>query len=81
MKIEELEKIATENDYVKNGNKLQFIRKLDRTGFLSNSITIIPNKKDCVLLDIKYCDKKDIKTIKAAVKIAETALKNRGLKS
>lgn len=79
MKIEEFEKIARDNEYVKNRNKLQYIRKLDLTGFLSNSITIIPNKKDCISLDINYCDKKDIKVIKAAVKVAKTALKNRGL--
>ena len=63
----------------KKGNKLRFIRKFNPSGFASNAITIIPNAKDCILLNIKYCDKKDIKTIKAAVKVAETALKNRGL--
>ena len=77
MKIEEFEQIAKENDYVRNGNKLQYIRQFDPNGFATNSIAIIPDVKDCISLNIKFCDKKDIKVIKAAVKVAETALKNR----
>ena len=81
MKISELKRIATENNYElkeeKETEQITLEREVTFDGFISNVITISSAIKDLIFIKSKYCDNKDIKIIKAAVEFAETPIPDR----
>lgn len=76
MKINELKRIAAENDYeLKESLEYETIslaRKISLDGLISNYITINSNAENQVFIGNLHCDKKDLNMIKAAVEFAET---------
>lgn len=81
MKINELKRIAEENDYElkeeKEVEQITLERKVTFDGFVSNVITINSIMKNLIFIESKHCDDKDIKMIKASVKFAETPIDER----
>lgn len=80
MKVDELKKIAKENDYklenVKDYEEIILERKVSFDGFISNVITI-RSMENLIFIKNKYCDEKDLNMIKASVKFAETPIEER----
>lgn len=77
MKINELKRIAEENDYELT-ECLEQYELVRRSGFLSQRITIGKARANGLWISIKsLCDDKDAKMIKAAVEFAETPLEDR----
>lgn len=80
MKVDELKKIAKENDYklenVKDYEEIILERKVSFDGFISNVITI-RSMENLIFIKNKYCDEKDLNMIKASVKFAEDPLEER----
>lgn len=77
MRINELEKIARENEYelTKCLEQYEFVR---RSKILYHRITIGKVRANRLWISIKvWCDDKDFKMIKAAVKFAETPIEER----
>lgn len=80
MKINELKRIAKENDYaymhtINSSDDLNYDRYIltRKTGaYGENNITIHGLKANKILIDNGYCDVNDWKMIKAAVEFAET---------
>lgn len=81
MRIDELKRIAKENDYelekLKDYEEIVLIRKVSVDGFLANFITISLNFENQIFVKIIHCDDKDFNMIKAAVEFAETPIEDR----
>ena len=83
MKIDELKRIAKENDYKLENkhnqleHKLEFRRNAGGLESILNQIAIREGIENCIFFDINYCDEKDFNMIKAAVEFAETPLEDR----
>lgn len=81
MRIEELKRIAKENDYVFNESleykTITLTREISVDGFITNHITINSNTENQVFIENGFCDDKDLNMIKAAVEFAETPIKER----
>ena len=81
MRIDELKRIAKENDYelekLKDYEEIVLIRKVSVDGFLANFITISLNFENQIFVKIIHCDDKDFNMIKAAVEFAETPPEDR----
>lgn len=81
MKINELKKIAKENDYelekMHGYAEVVFTRRVSIDGFMSNAITISLDRKAKVFIENFHCDDKDFNMIKAAVAFAETPPEDR----
>lgn len=76
MRINELKKIAEENDYIYRGTRRKFydfIRDSDGALILINRF----NVNDIRFLDIDWCLETDLKMIKAAIEFAETPITER----
>lgn len=82
MKIDELERIAEENDYVFNESleykTITLTREISVDGFITNHITINSNAENQVFIENGFCDDKDFNMFKAAVEFAETPISERG---
>ena len=75
MKINELKRIAEENEYELTKDDIHY--KLTRQDF-DNNITINNLSKNRLCISIPFvCDKRDFNVIKAAVEFAETPLEDR----
>lgn len=77
MRINELKRIAEENDYIYCGirNKsYDFRRDSDGALIMINQF----NVNDIRFLDIDWCFETDLKMIKAAIEFAETPIAERG---
>ncbi len=81
MKIDELKKIAEENDYEfyesLEYKTITLTREISVDGFITNHITINSITKNQVFIGNGHCDKKDLNMIKAAVEFAETPPEDR----
>ena len=84
MKINELKRIAEENEYKQLENKhnqlkdeLEFRRNAGELENIVNRIAIREGIENRIFFDINYCDEKDFNMIKAAVEFAETPLEDR----
>lgn len=81
MKIDELKKIAEENDYEfyesLEYKTITLTREISVDGFITNHITINSNTENQVFIGNGHCDEKDINMIKAAVELAETPPEDR----
>ena len=83
MKINELKRIAKENDYKLENkhnqleHKLEFRRNAGGLENILNQIAIREGIENRIFFDINYCDEKDFNMIKAAVEFAETPLEDR----
>lgn len=76
MRIDELKRIAEENDY-KFYKSLEYktitlTREISVDGFITNHITINSITKNQVFIGNGHCDEKDLNMIKASVEFAET---------
>lgn len=82
MKIDELKKIAEENDYEfyesLEYKTITLTREISVDGFITNHITINSKTENQVFIGNGHCDEKDLNMIKAAVKFAETPPEDRG---
>ena len=83
MKLNELKRIAEENDYKLENkhnqleHKLEFRRNAGGLENILNQIAIREGIENRIFFDINYCDEKDFNMIKAAVEFAETPLEDR----
>ena len=83
MRIDELKRIAKENDYKLENkhnqleHKLEFRRNAGGLENIVNQIAIREGIENRIFFDINYCDEKDFNMIKAAVEFAETPVKDR----
>lgn len=81
MKIDELKKIAEENDYEfyesLEYKTITLTREISVDGFITNHITINSNTENQVFIGNGHCDEKDLNMIKAAVELAETPPEDR----
>lgn len=76
MRIDELKRIAKENDYIYLGTRRKshdFIRDSDGALILINQF----NVNDIRFIDIDWCLGTDLKMIKAAIEFAETPITER----
>ena len=82
MKINELKRIADENDYELSESleheTISLARKISLDGLILNCITINSNAENQVFIENLHCDKKDLNMIKAAIEFAETPIPDRG---
>lgn len=77
MRINELKKIAEENDYIYLGTKFKshdFIRDSDGALISINQF----NVNDIRFFEIDWCLETDLKMIKASIEFAETPVDERG---
>lgn len=81
MKIDELKRIAKENEYTikkYDGFKVyKLVRKVGEYNVVVNSISIDADIRNLLFLNTIYCDEKDLNMIKAAVEFAETPIEDR----
>lgn len=81
MKINELKRIAEENDYklekLNDRKEIILTRRVSIDGFLANFITISLDFENQIWIKNINCSKKDITMIKAAVEFVETPLEDR----
>ena len=83
MKIDELKRIAKENDYKLENKHNQLEHKLEfrrNTGGLEdilNQIAIREGIENRIFFNINYCNEKDLNMIKASIEYAETPLEDR----
>ena len=82
MRIDELERIAEENDYEfyesLEYKTITLTREISVDGFITNHITINSNTENQVFIENVHCDEKDLKMIKASIEFAETPPEDRG---
>lgn len=81
MRIDELKRIAKENDYEfyesLEYKTITLTRKISEDGFITNQITINSNTENHVFIENVHSDEKDLNMIKASIKFAETPLTER----
>lgn len=84
MRIDELKRIAEENDYKQLENKhkqfehkLEFRRNTGGLGNIVNQIAIREEVENRIFFNINYCDEKDLNMIKASIELAETPPEDR----
>lgn len=81
MKIDELKRIAKENEYtIKKYDEFKvykLVRKVGEYNVVVNSISIDADIRNLLFLNTIYCDEKDLNMIKAAIKFAETPIDER----
>ena len=83
MRIDELKKIATENDYKLENkhnqleHKLEFRRNAGVLANIVNQIAIREGVENRIFFNINYCNEKDLNMIKASLEYAETPLEDR----
>lgn len=81
MRIDELKRIAEENDYklekLNDRKEIILTRRVSVDGFLANFITISLDFDNQIWIKNINCSEKDLKTIKAAVEFAETPPEDR----
>src|SRR5574344_1619991 len=84
MKIDELKRIAEENDYEQLENKhnqlkhqLEFRRNAGGLENIVNRIAIREGIENRIFFSINYCNEKDLNMIKATIKYAETPVEDR----
>lgn len=82
MRIDELKRIAEENDYEfyesLEYKSISLARKISLDGLISNQISINSNAENQVFIENRHCDKKDLNMIKAAITFTETPIAERG---
>lgn len=82
MRIDELKRIAKENDYtIRLDNELReykLIRKIDKDNIVVNFMIIGTDIKDRLFINTIYSDEKDFNMIKASIRFAETPIGDRG---
>ena len=83
MRIDELKRIAEENDYEfyesLDYKTITLTREISVDGFITNHISINSNTENHVFIENVHCDEKDLKMIKASVEFAETPVDERGI--
>ena len=84
MRINELKKIAEENEYKQLENKhnqlkheLEFRRNAGGLGNIVNRIAIREGIENRIFFNINYCNEKDLNMIKASLEYAETPPEDR----
>ena len=81
MRIDELKKIAKENDYklekLNDRKEIILTRRVSIDGFLANFITISLDFENQIWIKNINCSKKDLNMIKAAIEFAETPISDR----
>nr|DAL26926.1 MAG TPA_asm: hypothetical protein [Caudoviricetes sp.] len=81
MRIDELKRIAKENDYEFNESleykAITLTRKISVDGFLTNQISINSNAENQVFIENIHCDEKDLNVIKASIQLVETPIPER----
>lgn len=81
MKINELKRIAEENNYeLKEEKETEDIileRKVGAGGIFVNVIIVSLKIQNLIFIENKYCDEKDLQMIKATVEFAETPPEDR----
>lgn len=81
MRIDELKKIAKENDYklekLNDRKEIILTRRVSIDGFLANFITISLDFENQIWIKNINCSKKDLNMIKAAIEFAETPPEDR----
>ena len=85
MRIDELKRIAEENEYKQLENKhkqfehkLEFKRYTGGLGNIVNKIVIREEVENRIFFSINHCDEKDLKMIKASIEFSETPIAERG---
>lgn len=84
MRIDELKRIAEENEYKQLENKhnqlehkLEFRRNAGGLENIVNRIAIREGIENRIFFNINYCNEKDLNMIKASIEYAETPLEDR----
>lgn len=84
MRIDELKRIAEENEYKQLENKhnqlkhqLEFRRNAGGLENIVNQIAIREGIENRIFFNINYCNEKDLNMIKASIKYAETPVEDR----
>lgn len=81
MKIDELKRIAKENEYsIKKYDEFKvykLVRKIGEYDVVVNTISIDADIRNRLFLNTVYSDENDMNMIKAAVEFAETAIEDR----
>lgn len=84
MRIDELKKIAEENEYKQLENKhnqlkhqLEFRRNAGGLENIVNQIAIREGIENRIFFNINYCNEKDLNMIKASIEYAETPIEDR----
>lgn len=81
MKINELKRIAEENDYELTDHhicgELRLSRREEKYGDVINTITISKITKGYIAINNTFSDSKDLKMLKASIEFAETSIEDR----
>ena len=81
MRIDELKKIAEENDYnltdVYVFGEFRLSRRVDKHGDIINKITISKISEGVISIKNTWCDDKDLNMIKASIEFSETLPQDR----
>lgn len=81
MRINELKKIAEENDYELTDHhvcgELILSRREEKYGDVINTITISKITKGYIAINNMFCDSVDLKMFKASIEFAETSIEDR----